>query len=837
MRIINCKLHHLSEPLAYQLDHTSFSWQVTESRGKKQEAARIVVRLGAKTVADTGMAALDSLGTKLAFELKPRARYTWTVRVRTDAGEEAESDVNSFETGKLDEPWAAKWISCDSKEPRHPIFTKRVLPQKSVASARLYVCGLGLFEASFNGQKIGGEYLAPYFCDYRNWLQYRTYDVGGLVKDGGELSILLGNGWYKGRIGFVSQTEPFFGREWLLLAELRIKYADGSEEVIGTDESWQVTRSAITFSNIYDGEWRDDTLEALPAVNAYAAKAPEAPLLAAKSLPVTAHETFPAEIIHTPAGETVLDIGQNISGIFRLRVREKRGAKIHLQFGEVMQNGCFYRDNLRSAKAEYFYVCDGNEKTIEPKFTFYGFRYVKIEGTEHFEKGDFTALALYSDMPQRGWVTTGNALVNKLVQNTRWGMKDNFVDIPTDCPQRDERMGWTGDSEVFSETALYLADPVAFYMKYLYDIAEEQKVWGGIVPDYVPFVGNVPSCSSAWGDAATVMPWNMYLFSGDKSILEDQFDSMKAWVDYLTEIDGDDHAWRTHHHYGDWLALDSPYGGVEQVRGGTDEGFIADVYYRKSALLTASAARVLGKTDEAEKYEKLAARILEGIRDEYFSKTGRCCIATQTAALLTLSENLHDPEKAEQALRKQLDISGGKLRTGFVGTPLLCRVLSEHGMADKAFELLLNEDYPGWLNEIKLGATTVWERWNSLDQNGMISSTGMNSLNHYSYGAVVAWIFNSAAGLRPREDAPGFVSAVIKPCVSKRLGALDMSYDSSAGKYRVAWKVEGDRRVILDVSVPFGCEALLSLPLSDEEPKTLGAGDYHFEYETADAIS
>lgn len=393
MTITNCKVNHLADPLGYHMDKTVFSWTVENAVGKRQTAARIVVRRGDKIVNDTGWTELDSLAAPVDVALLPRTRYTWTVSVRTDAGEEQASGENWFETGKLDEPWAARWIGCGEEEPRHPVFSKEIVPGKQVAAARLYICGLGLYEAAWNGEKIGGERLTPYCNDYNSWVQYQTYDVTEQMQAGGVLSVTLGNGWYKGRFGWDdSITKPYYGDRWRLLAEVRLTCADGTEEVVGTDGSWTVTRSNITFSNIYDGEQRDDTLPVVPPVPAEVVDPPKGQLTARYSTPVTVQEELAVkEIIYTPAGETVLDLGQNLAGSFRLRVDVPRGSEVRLQFGEVLQGGNFYRDNLRSAKAEYRYISDGLPKTISPRFTFYGYRYVKVEGVANLRAEDLSA--------------------------------------------------------------------------------------------------------------------------------------------------------------------------------------------------------------------------------------------------------------------------------------------------------------------------------------------------------------------------------------------------------------------------------------------------------------
>ena len=472
------KVNHLRNPLGFEMKRTAFSWKIKEALGKRQKDARVMVAADPQMkelLYDSGFdAGADSLCFRAQMELKPRTRYYWTVMVRTDAGEEETGAVQWFETAKREEPWKAEWITCGSAEKRHPYFEKRISPKKDVEKARLYISGLGLYEAYFIPQKdeaagepvrIGQEYLTPYCNDYNEWVQYQTYDVTELVGEGGRLSVLLGNGWYKGKYGFWTKEEKgFYGNEWKLRAELWITYTDGTQETIGTDETWTVRRSNITFSSIYDGEWRDDTLEELLPEKPVLCEPPRGELAERMSLPVTIHEVFePVRLLRTPAGEQVFDLGQEITGIFSLRVSEPAGVRIHIQTGEILQNGNFYNENLRSAKSEYYYVSDGKEKELVPCFTFYGYRYVKVEGIKDLKKEDFRGLALYSDIEEKGSLHTGHELVNRLIENVRWGLQGNFLDVPTDCPQRDERMGWTGDAQVFSPTATYLKDTYAFY--------------------------------------------------------------------------------------------------------------------------------------------------------------------------------------------------------------------------------------------------------------------------------------------------------------------------------------------------------------------------------------
>ena len=854
MRVYDAKVNHMTNPMGFFMDGVSFSWKVDEARGKAQKAARVRVAADEKMqeiLFDSGMdEQADSLAYPVELALEPRTRYFWQVTVLSDAGEEADSEVQWFETSKMSEEWTGKWLTCDSTEKRHPIFSKEIAPAKEMAKARLYVTGLGLYEAYIDGKKVGDEYLTPYSNNYNRWVQYQTYDITDQIAGGGKLSILLGNGWYKGRFGFSAfEDKGYYGNEWKVIADVVLTYTDGTEEVIGTDESWTVTRSRIMFSNLYDGEQIDATAPELPAEEPTVCDAPKGRLEARRSLPVVAHEHIkPVELIHTPAGEQVFDMGQNFAGIFTFRVKEPAGTKIHIQTGEVLQKGDFYNENLRSAKSEYIYISDGNETVIRPHFTYYGYRYVKVEGVSDLKIEDFTGLALYSDIEMGGDVETGHDLVNQLVSNVRWGMKGNFIDVPTDCPQRDERMGWTGDTQVFSPTATFLADTYAFYSKYLHDMYTEQMDLDGMVPDVVPSAG-VHSTACVWGDSSCIIPWNMYQFYGDKKILEDQYDSMRNWVDYISRVDGDNHGWRSVFHYGDWLALDNPSGKTDEVMGGTDEGYIANVYYAASAGIVAKAARVLGYEADAKTYQALCDEQFEEVKKEYFSQTGRCCIKTQTALILALKYHLSENEElTKKTLRLLFQISGDKLKTGFTGMPLMCPVLSENGMNDLAYTLLLNEDYPGWLHEVKLGATTVWERWNSLDENGDISSTGMNSLNHYAYGSILEWVFRYVTGFRVSEEHPGSRHLLIAPTLNWKLKRAKGSYHSAAGTYETSWELADPSHVTVKVTVPFGCTAEIVLRLVSQETLAdqsnplfadvrdgkcfVGAGTYEVSYET-----
>ena len=845
MKITQCKVNHIESPMGYQLGTPVFSWVTEAAQGKKQTAARLLVWQDMeKTIClhDTEWQNLNSLATPVELPLQPRSRYFWTVAVRSDAGEEAESELNWFETGKMGEPWQGQWITCDKNESRLPVFHKAfdLSGKGKIASARLYICGLGLYHVKINGQSVSDERLTPYCNNYTDWVQVQTYDAAALLAAQNEICVALGNGWYKGRFGFTSRPEGhgYYGDQWKLIAELRVTFADGTETVVATDDTWTVTRSKTHFSNIYDGEQRDDTLPELPEEKAVILE-DTMPLTDRMSIPVKVQqERKPVELLHTPAGEWVYDIGQNMTGNFRLRVHEPKGTKIHVQVGEVLQQGNFYRDNLRTAKAEYIYISDGKEHILEPQFTFYGFRYAKVSGAANPQQDDFTALVYYSDVTPAGTLETGHAKINQLISNIQWGQWGNFVDVPTDCPQRDERMGWTADTQVFVPTACYFADCAAFYRKYLYDLRSEQRQHGGMVPDVIPSVGHAGQGSSVWGDAATIIPWDLYLFYGDKTILAESFDSMKAWVDYIQREDGSDHGWARHFHYGDWLALDNPAGGAAQVKGGTEDAFVAYVYYMFSARLTAKTAALLGKAEDEKHYNALADEVHRYILDEYYTPNGRCAITTQTAYVLTLYYHLNeDRPRALKSLIALIRAKGNKFVTGFVGTPLIQRVLSAEGENSLAYRILFNEEYPGWLYEVNLGATTVWERWNSMEPDGSVSSTGMNSFNHYALGSVGEWMWRCMAGINPLEECPGFKRIMLSPVPSGIMGSVSADYDSPAGRYHVDWRVVDDCQAALNITIPFDCEATLSLPWAKDCPeRTLTAGEYRFMLESKEPL-
>ena len=838
MKIAEVKINGRENPLGFLMDGAlRCAWKVTQTIAEKPRDAFVEVAADPafrQVFCRCRGAALCSAGQPLSLDTKPRTRYFVRVGVTADTGEQAVSDTAWFETAKQEEPWQARWIATRPEDGVHPVFFRRFSAEKKAVRARLYLSGLGLFEARWNGARLGDEVLTPYYSNYHDEIQYLTYDVTEQVAAENELEVLLGNCWYKGRFGLSGKSENFGGR-FQMIAELRIDWEDGTETVLGSDESWQYRGSYIKSSDLYDGEVQDRLLWQYAENPARAAVLTEAEgrLTARYSLPVREMEALPVRrVLHTPAGETVLDFGQNCAGYVAFHAALPRGACVTLDFGEILQEGNFCNANYRSAKAQFVYVSDGTEETVRPLFTSYGFRYVRVSGWQGALRAeDFTARVLYSDMKRTGWLETGHAGVNRLYANALWGQKSNAVDFPTDCPQRDERLGWTGDAQVFAGTASYNFDTAAFYDKFLHDLRTEQKKADGILPGVIPvFDPRAVIFSSVWGDIATFLPATLWEHYGDLAALRSYYPMMRDWVDKITREDkarGQRYLFDFGNQLGDWLALD---GRTEQsMKGGTDDYFIGSCYYAESVRLTAEAARALGYADEETAWRALYEKIRGAIFQEYYSASGRLCIDTQTGYLVALRFGLYpDKQRVLEGLKSRLYKDCYKLKGGFVGAPMFCRVLAENGLIDEAFYFLLQHGYPGWMHCVDLGATTIWERWNSVLDNGLLSGTMMNSLNHYAFGAVVEYLYRDVAGLSALE--PGFRRARIAPQLNQKLKYCRLRYDSAYGLYTVDWTIEQNGEASLRVTVPFGCSAVVVLPCCDAAPQEKQAGSYTFRY-------
>lgn len=836
MIIYDLKVNHIKEPMGFKIDNIRFSYLTKDRETSKfQTASRFVVAKDS-SFNDVIFDSKKDLSIRepyftLKMDLLPRTRYFWKVFVWDDKDNISESKVSWFETGKINEKWDAKWIECENNLPNNPVFEKEFTLDETVHSARIYICGLGVYEATINGNKIGDEYLAPGFNDYDNWMQYQTYDITEMLVSGvNKVSVACGDGWYKGTLGFRGGIDNIYGDRYKLLAELIIELPNNKTRKVVTDSSWNVINSEIVESGIYSGEIIDLTISEQIKHSAVVSQKQNENVQDRLSIPVICKEIInPVSIIKTPSGETVVDMGQNMVGWIKYLNRAPKNMKVRFQFGEILQNGNFYRENLRYAKSEFIIISDGVEKYIRPHFTYFGFRYIKVESEfDDFEISDFIGEVLYSDLEDTGFISTDNQKVNKLIENIKWSQKGNFVDIPTDCPQRDERLGWTGDAQVFFKTSAYNMEVYPFFKKYLYDLKLEQKIRNGAVPFFIPEipVEKKEATASVWGDVATIIPWNMYMFFDDKEILVDQYSSMKMWVEYIKGRSNEKKLWQQDFQFGDWLALDAS--DPEDRRGGTDPYFISSCFYYYSITLLVNASKVLNKKDDCNYYNKLADEVKHAILKEYVDSTGHLKIQTQTALILILYFHILEDNEHQYAvddLVLKLKESDNHLLTGFVGTPYACLVLSDNNYDDISYQLLLNEDYPSWLYSVNLGATTIWERWNSVLADGSMNPQGMNSLNHYAYGSILEWIYRDVLGISPLESSPGFKTALIKPKFTKRLGKIKGSMKTVNGIYKIEWEFKQENYIQLSVEIPFNCMGKLMLP---EGKGTINGIDQNF---------
>ncbi len=807
-------------------------------------------------------------------EAKSMQRLWWQVRIWDGKNKvSAWSEPAYWEMGLLNaEDWKASWIRLgqekDNKVSRpSQFFRKEFSLTKKIKSARVYVTALGLYELRLNGQKVGNDLFTPGWTSYKNRIQYQTYDVTPLLGAKNAMGAIVGDGWYRGNIGFRGQRS-YYGDKSALLAQLVINYTDGTSETIATDDSWKATTGPILESEIYNGESYDARKELTgwdqagyvdsnwsgATVYEYAKNR----LIAPQGVPVQVIEEIkPVKLIKTPKGETVLDMGQNMVGVVRLKVKGNSGDTIVIKFAEVLDKaGNFYTDNLRGAKCTDTYILKGGaEEVYQPRFTFHGFRFVKLEGLPSGPSLDqVTGVVIHSAMDPTGTFTCSDSLINQLQHNIQWGQKGNFLDVPTDCPQRDERLGWTGDAQVFSMTAAFNFDVAAFYTKWMKDFSADQ-LENGRVPHVIPDVLHGEGGSTAWADASIIVPWTVYQVYGDKRILSDQYKSMKAWVEYMHTRAGAKNLWTGDAHFGDWLAFasnSSSYPGAT-----TEKDLIATAYYAYSSKLLSQIATVLGKTEDAKFYANLSDEIKKAFIDEFVTKNGRVVSNTQTGYCLALAFDLL-PENLRNSAAGYLadDVKKmGHLTTGFVGTPLLCKTLSSIGRDDLAFMLLTRKKYPSWLYPVTQGATTIWERWDGQKPDGSFQDVGMNSFNHYAYGAIGEWLYKHVAGIDLDPQNPGYKHFFLSPHPGDGLTNASAELKSIYGVIRSSWKLD-QSHFSFDVTIPANTTASVTLPHAElakamlnqlplagsklgkaeqNGPDTivqLGSGNYQFSYDT-----
>ena len=785
--------------------------------------------------------------------LSPAAVYYVRVRISDEVEQSDWSTKASFITSLMGtERWQADFVSAENSESdqetsKGTYVRGRFSVRGRVKEAYAYTTALGLYNFYLNGKKVGNDEMTPGWTSYKKNLLYQTYVVTDYLKEGCNVAgAVLGAGWYKGAMGLTAARNNY-GNHTAFAMQLVIRYENGEDETVCTDGSWVGADAPIVFAEIYNGETYDAALE----ISGWAEdekpsghwhqimtiNVDKSILRAQSSAKVQVIEEIRAKrVFRTPKGEWVVDFGQNMAGRICVTVSGKKGDVVELRcFESLDHDGNVYLDNLRDAKTtmKYIFGMDGTI-TYHPHFTFMGFQYAAIiSWPGKPEKESFVAQTLHSRMVPTGMIACSNSLLNQLHHNYLWGLKSNFLDVPTDCPQRDERLGWTGDAQIFCRTACYLMNAYTFYKKWLVDVAADQTPEGG-VPHVVPnieeghtdenwLLSQGEHSASAWADVAVINPWTMYLMYGDKEILRCQYDSMKGWIDFM-RAHSEDYIWHYKLQFGDWVALDAEEGSYF---GATPESLICTAYYAYSTGLFAKAAAVLDKDEVAAEYRELYEHIVKKFQETFFDRNGIMTVQTQTAHIVALYFNL-TPEsyidKTLDGLKRLLDQEGGHLVTGFVGTPYFCHALSQNGAVKEAYDLLLKEDFPSWLYQVKMGATTIWEHWDGIKPDGSMWSADMNSFNHYAYGAIGEWMYRVMAGLETDEKNPGFKRAVLYPRIGGDLSWVKGTYHSIYGKEAVHWEADGNR-ITLMVTVPANTMAVVRL---DEAKEVLESDGLHF---------
>jgi alpha-L-rhamnosidase len=845
---------HKTNPIGINNNQPRFSWKIIDAENNLMQTAyslRVATDekiSSSKIVWQSGKIESDEsiLQPYKGPDLKSEQKYFWQVKIWDNKGKESKWSTTAFwEMGLLSKSeWKAKWIEMTNDTLRYspsPHFRKEFILNKAIASARIYVTSHGFYELQLNGNKVGDQVLTPGWTSYGKRLQYQVYDVTNmLLKGNNAVGAVLGDGWYRGTLAW-GNNWAIYGKRLGILFQLKITYTDGTESMIISDETWKASNDgAIRMNDIYNGETYDATKK-LTGWNkpGYDDKKWESVkignydnniLIASEGSPVRKiQEIKPVKIFRTPKGNLVVDMGQNMVGWLRLKVTGNKGIVVTLRHAEVLDKfGEFYTTNLRAAKCQLTYTLAGTgEEIYEPRFTFMGFRFVEVAGFPgELTTDNLTGIVVHSDMKVTGSYESSNPLLNQLQHNIQWGQKGNFVDVPTDCPQRDERLGWTGDAQAFCRTAAFNMEVSSFYTKWLKDIAADQKP-GGEVPDVIPDILNKQGSltaqpSAGWGDVSVITPWTMYLVYGNKLFLENQYKSMRAWVEYIRKKAGDSYIWKDGSKYGDWLFYHPPVNNHTEPDGYTEHDFIATAFYAYSTSILADAAKVLGKTEDAKMYSDLFNKIKEVFINEYVTKAGRVGTCSQTSYVLALKFNLLPDNlrgKAAEFLVNDIKSRNNHLSTGFLGTPYLCHVLSDNGYTDTAYDLLLQESYPSWLYPVKMGATTIWERWDGEKTDSTFQDAGMNSFNHYAYGAIGDWMYRVSAGIETM--GPGYKNIIVQPHPSKKLTFSRASFESSYGTIVSGWERK-EGKIIIKVTIPANTSATIILPTGNQDKVTEG---------------
>ena len=862
---VNLRCEHLENPLGIDELKPRLSWQIKDERkGAVQTAYQIVAASTSFLLEnkpdlwDSGKVKTDKCLDILygGKALTSRKEVLWRVRVWDNKGEASLwSDTASFEMGLLKKSdWKAKWIGrlmpVALKSNPCQYLRREIALTGEVAKARVYVTSRGLFELHLNGERVGNDYFTPGWTDFNKRIHYLVYDVTkGLLNGENVIGAILGDGWYAGFLTWSRLKHFYYGNRLSLLLQLEVEYTDGRRELFCSDKNWKSSTGPILKSDIYNGETYDarKELKNWDSVTGKTASwkkvtvfAPAKAALAAKCHgPVRKQGELPSLVRTEPKkGVYVFDLGQNMVGWGRFMFNEKKGTEITLRYAEMLNaDGTMYTDNLRTAKSTDKYICKGKGTEVyETRFTFHGFRYIEVTGVRNKPaKNEVTGIVIHSEIPKTGTFSCSNKMVNRLQKNIEWGQKGNFFEAPTDCPQRDERLGWTGDAQIFIRTAAFNRDVASFFTKWCTDLADSQYKNGAfphVAPDVLSDGAQTGGGSAAWADAGVVCPWTVYLCYGDTRILERQYESMKGWIEWM-KGKSTNNVINPAFCFGDWLGLDVINGRFGKAL--TPHEVIATAYYAYSTTLFARSAKILGKKADAKKYAKLAKNIKAAFNKEFVSPKGRVAGETQTGYLLALGFDLLPEGKQAYALSRlitELEKRKWHLSTGFVGTPLLAPVLSKFGRTDIAYKLLLQKTYPSWLYSILQGATTMWERWNSYTKEEGFGDVNMNSFNHYAYGAIGEWMYNTAAGIEIDPCKPGYKHIIIKPEpqtksaeTEERIRWVKCELLTRYGKVSSEWKIKNGK-FYSSIVIPANTTAAVILP--GQKAREVGAGTWKF---------
>lgn len=860
---VDLRTEYRVNPLGIDANQPRLSWRLlSNQRGTLQTAYQVRVANKVEHLGDQSDLVWDSGKVESArsvhvayagTSLESRKRYYWQVRVWTINGGVTEwSPPACWEMGLLlRSDWQAQWITPPidtdpAKSTPAPLLRSAFKLSGNMRRARAYITSLGLYELYLNEQRVGDALFTPGWTSFEKRLQYQVYDITSLLRSGpNAVGVMLGDGWYRW-MPFHKNGARNNGKPFALLLQIEVTYDDGCIQYVLTDSSWKSVTGPILCSEIYNGEVYDARIERNGWAGADYNDAdwtrtsimppPDSALVATAVPPVRRIEELkPVRIFVTPGGTTVADIGQNMVGWVRLRARGSAGTTVTLRHAEVLDAaGNFYTENLRTAEQKVQYTLKGRgEETFEPHFTFQGFRYVAVEDYPgELTPESLTGVVIHSDLEQTGQLETSSPMLNRLQRNILWTQKGNFLDVPTDCPQRNERLGWAFDAERFSLTSAFNMNVATFFAKWLADLAADQTA-DGAIPMEAPRAnhwkypvnqlyasgGRVSEDSRvvalvgvpAYGDAITAVPWNMYLVYGDTQILRNQYDSMVRWVRYVGTQAGEDHIWEPILSLGDWLDVGTT--STQTWFGSNSYPLMATAFYARSVDILQRTAALLDREEDATQYGKLLADIRESFRRRFVSDDGRIGSGMQTDYLLALDFDLVPPSLRSLAVRRLVEDVRvrGHMTTGIGGTQPMLKVLSRFGFHDEAYALLMRREIPSWLYQVEQGATTVWERWDGIKKDGSLQNPAMNSFNHYALGAVGEWMFSVMAGIAFDPAAPGYKHILIQPKPGGDLTSVNASYVTPYGEVSVSWRID-QGNFHLGIAIPPNTAATVTLP-------------------------